>query len=77
MNTKISYMTYRKIFDLKYKRKVPTLKLHQDFPQDQEKISEIALLELSEKTLSRLVRDEKKLERVLNLKKKYKTKNYS
>ena len=61
-------MTYQKIFDLKFNKKVPTLALAKTFPNEQDKIRRIALMELPLKTLKRLVRNEKELERLLLLK---------
>ncbi len=61
-------MTYQKIFDLKFKKKIPTLKLQKSFPDETEKIGRIALMEVPVKTLKRLISDGKKLKRILNLK---------
>ena len=61
-------MTYRQIFDLKFKKKIPTLKLEESFPEERKKIRRIALMELPLKTLKRLVRSEKELEELLFLK---------
>ncbi len=62
-------MTYQKIYELKFRKKVPTFKLKKIFPNDHGKIYQIALMELPVRTLKRLVRNEKKLVRLLLLKK--------
>jgi len=61
-------MTYQKIFDLKFKHKVPTLKLQETFPRESDKIRRVALMELPLQTLKRLIKDEKKVDDLLRLK---------
>ena len=61
-------MTYQKIFDLKFNKKVSTVKLQKTFPNETGKIGRIALMELPAKTLKRLISDQKKLKRILKLK---------
>ena len=61
-------MTLQKIANLKFKKKVATLELHKKFPEFQEKISQIALSELSEEILKKIVRNPKKLKRLLEIK---------
>ncbi len=64
-------MTYREIFDLKYNQGLSTYELVQRFPQEVERISEVALLEIPEDTLRQVIAESEVLERVMNLKKKY------
>ena len=62
-------MTYRKIFDLKFKKKISTLELQKTFPGECRKVSQVALAELPAKTLKQILRGGEKLEQVLLLKK--------
>lgn len=61
-------MTYRKILDLKFNQKVPTIKLHKNFPRESGKIGRVALAELPVKTLRELIADERELRQILDLK---------
>ena len=67
-------MTYKKIFDLKINKKIPTAKLHQAFPKECLKVTRVALLQLPTRTLKELIRDGKKLDQLLILKQKLKSK---
>ncbi|OGW80860.1 MAG: hypothetical protein A3G33_05555 [Omnitrophica bacterium RIFCSPLOWO2_12_FULL_44_17] len=62
-------MTYQKIFDLKFRKRVPTMELKNRYPNELAKISRIALLELPVSELKILVRKENELKRLLTLKK--------
>ena len=62
-------MTYRKIFDLKFKKKISTLELQKTFPEECHKVSQVALAELPAKMLKQILRDGEKLEQILLLKK--------
>lgn len=61
-------MTYRKIFDLKFGKKVSTFQLQRYFPNESSKICKIALMELPAKTLRKLCLDRKTADQVLQLK---------
>lgn len=61
-------MTYEELFNLKFKKHLPTHELEKRYPKDRRKISRIALLELSTHELKSLVRREEELDRLLLLK---------
>lgn len=61
-------MTYRRILDLKFRKKVSTLKLERSFPDERQKVVRVALMELPEKTLKKVIRKEKDLEKLLLMK---------
>lgn len=60
---------YEKLFDLKYRKGVPTLELHHRFPEHINLVSEVALLEVPESTLKELALERGILERLMSLKK--------
>lgn len=64
-------MTYREIFDLKYKQGFSTYELVRRFPREVMRISEVALLEIPEDTLREVIAEEEVLDRLMNLKRKY------
>ena len=64
-------MTYREIFDLKYNQGVSTYELVKRFPDEVQRISEVALLEIPEDTLREVISEAKILDRLIGLKKKY------
>ncbi|PIQ85485.1 MAG: hypothetical protein COV74_08320 [Candidatus Omnitrophica bacterium CG11_big_fil_rev_8_21_14_0_20_45_26] len=70
-------MTYQKIFDLKFKKKVSTVELQKYFPNENGKICKIALMELPEKTLKKLVPNKRTVKEVIQLKKSLEKKSYS
>ena len=61
-------MTYQKIFDLKFRREVPTYELGKRFPKELRKISRIALLELPKSILRELIKQEKEFRKLMALK---------
>jgi len=63
-------MTYRQIFNLKYKKGYSTGELMRRFPDEIERVSEVALLDIPEDTLREIVREEEKLKRLLSLRKR-------
>ena len=65
-------MTYQEIFDLKYNQGFSTYELVKRFPEEVERISEVALLEIPENTLREVILEAKMLDRLITLKKKYK-----
>jgi hypothetical protein len=60
---------YEKLFDLKYRQGVPTHELTHRFPKHIDRIHEVALLDIPENTLKKVVREKKVLDRLANLKK--------
>ncbi|HOW60036.1 MAG TPA: hypothetical protein PLO78_09980 [Candidatus Omnitrophota bacterium] len=62
---------YEQLIDLKYHRGVSTCELVHLFPSHIKRVSEVALLEVPEKTLRRVVREKKRLERLINLKREF------
>ena len=65
---KSAYMTYQRLFELKFKECISTHELSRRYPREVKKISRIALLELPGKELLELVKRERELKRLLNLK---------
>ena len=61
---------YQKLFDLKYRKGVPTFELAQLFPEHVDRVSEVALLDIPEKTLKEVIPEKEILERLINLKKR-------
>ncbi len=61
-------MTYEKLYELKFEKQFPTHVLEKRYPRDRQKISQIALLELSSEELKSIVRREKELACLLMLK---------
>ena len=61
-------MTYQKIFDLKFREEISTLELGKRFPKERKKISRIALLELPNSLLRKLVKHEREFKKLLMLK---------
>ncbi|MDP3920000.1 MAG: hypothetical protein Q8R76_04240 [Candidatus Omnitrophota bacterium] len=61
-------MTYERLFNLKYKQGVSTYELIQRFPNDAERVREVALLDVPEATLKEIIRDEKIISRLIRLK---------
>ena len=64
-------MTYENLFELKYKEGVSTYELVKRFPKEITRVSEIALLDVPENTLRELIKEEKELNRLLRLKKRF------
>lgn len=65
---------YEKIFDLKYRKKIPTCALAHRFPGHIDRVNEVALLDVPEKTLRKIVAEKKILERLILLKKQFQKK---
>lgn len=64
-------MTYQEIFDLKFKKGYSTNQLLRRFPEDNGKVTEIALLQLPEQTLKKMVAEKESLIRILFLKRRF------
>lgn len=64
-------MTYQKLFYLKFKKGVSTYELVRRYPDEIERVSEVALLDLPDSTLREIIREEKALRRLMRLKKRF------
>jgi hypothetical protein len=64
-------MTYREIFELKYTQGISTSELVRRFPADVKRISEVALLEVSDEMLRQVISEAKIVDRLIGLKKRY------
>ena len=64
-------MTYREIFHLKYNQGISTSELVKRFPGDIKRISEVALLEVSDEMLRQVISEAEIVERLIGLKKRY------
>ena len=64
-------MTYEKIFKLKFKKGYSTNELIQRFPEEADKVREIALLHLPTPLLKKTVSEAGLLEKILDLKRKF------
>lgn len=64
-------MTYEKLFYLKYFKGISTYDLASQYPQDILRVSEVAMAEIPEDTLRSIVKEEKALNRLMRLKRKY------
>ena len=61
-------MTYQKIFNLKFKKEMPTHELGKRYPKEREKISRIALLELPNPLLRELIKRKQEFQKLVSLK---------
>lgn len=68
-------MTYERIYDLKFRKRVPTYQLRKRFPREARKIARVALLQLPESLLKKLVREKIELERIHSLRINLKERN--
>lgn len=64
-------MTYRALFEMKYNQGVSTSELVKRFPADVKRISEVALLEVSDEMLRQVIAEAQIVERLIRLKKRY------
>jgi len=64
-------MTYEKLFDLKFKKGYTTNDLMEKFPQEADKVREIALLHLPTPVLKKTVFEPDLLEKILSLKRRF------
>jgi len=64
-------VTYEKIFDLKFHKGCSTHELMHRFPEEADKVSRIALLQIPDRDLKRVVREARVLERILALKRRF------
>jgi tRNA A37 threonylcarbamoyladenosine biosynthesis protein TsaE len=61
-------MTYERLFQLKFREEVPTYKLGKKFPNERRKISHIALLQLSNSQLKKVMKNEEEFRKLMLLK---------
>lgn len=61
-------MTYKKLYEMKFRMGIPTIELEKKFPKDRDKISKLALMELPLSLLRSVLNDERKLMSLLELK---------
>ncbi|MBI4372993.1 MAG: hypothetical protein HY585_04630 [Candidatus Omnitrophica bacterium] len=61
-------MTYQRIFELKFKKEIPTYELGKRFPKELRKISRVALLELPLRLLKSVIKREREFEELVALK---------
>ena len=64
-------MTYQKIVYLKFKKGIPTQELLKKYPEDKNRVREVALLDVPAETLREIVREEKEFNRLMRLKRKF------
>lgn len=64
-------MTYEKLFYLKYKKGYSTCDLAKRYPDQIDRVNEVALLDIPEKTLRQVLKEEASLRRVIRLKRKF------
>lgn len=64
-------MTYERLFYLKFKKGVSTYELVRQFPDEIERVSEVALLDLSDTTLREIIQEDRAFRRLMRLKKKF------
>ena len=64
-------MTYQKLFYLKFKKGISTYELVRRFPEDINRVSEVALLDVPEETLRGILKEEKSFNRLMRLKKRF------
>ena len=63
-------MTYKRIVYLKFKKKVPTQELLRRYP-DSRRVQEIAMLDISDDLLKKIVAEEKEFNRLIRLKERF------
>jgi len=62
---------YEELIDLKYRKNIPTLKLMQRYPKQKNRVREVALLGMPEKTLRKVIQEKKLLNKLLEIKKRF------
>lgn len=63
-------MTYNELLYLKFKKRVPTCELIRKFPTERSRVSEVALLEVPQAMLKKIIRGRKVFKRLMRLKRK-------
>jgi hypothetical protein len=64
-------MTYERLFYLKFKLGISTYELVRRFPNQIDRVSEVALLDVPEETLKQLLKKNKAYSRLMKLKRKF------
>jgi hypothetical protein len=64
-------MTYEKLFELKYKKRLSTYELLRRFPDATEQVADVALMDVPEPTLKEIMVEEKEYHRLMRLKKRF------
>lgn len=64
-------MTYKRLFYLKYQKGLTTYDLVRQFPSDIDRVSEVALLDVPEEILRKIVREDETFHRLMWLKRRY------
>jgi len=64
-------MTYQELINLKFKKGISTYELVCRFPKEIKRVSEVALLDVPEQTLKKVVSGKKTLNRIMDLKKRF------
>ncbi len=64
-------MTYQKLLYLKYKIGVSTYELVQRFPEQIDRVSEIAMLDIPEEILKEILKEEKAYNKLIRLKRRF------
>ncbi|MCM8775853.1 MAG: hypothetical protein NC930_05845 [Candidatus Omnitrophica bacterium] len=64
-------MTYEELVDLKFHKGLSTCALVRLFPDEIERVSEVALLEVPDATLKAIIPEPRKLNRLMRLKKRF------
>ncbi len=64
-------MTYARLFYLKFKKGLSTYELACRYPMEIHRVTEIALLDVPEETLKKVVKEEKAFDRLMKLKKRF------
>ena len=64
-------MTYKELFDLKFKKRISTYELVCLYPQHLKQVSEVALLEIPDETLRTILPQKSVLRRLRMLKSKF------
>lgn len=64
-------MTYEKLYDLKFRRKMSTYDLVSKYPKEIKRVSELALMDVPEETLRQVLSKGKTLARIMQLKRRF------
>lgn len=63
-------MSYQRLFYLKYKKGISTYELIRRFPEEIDRVSEVAMLDIPEETLREIVLEERAFDHLMKLKKR-------
>ncbi|MDD5085162.1 MAG: hypothetical protein PHE61_03850 [Candidatus Omnitrophica bacterium] len=62
-------MDYKDLFKLKFEKGLSTIELEERYPEDIDKIAKLALIDLPQDVLRKIIRDKKELLALIDLKK--------